>query len=87
MFSNLVLSTFEDKGEASLGKKIERFLTKLFALSFRFVLPRAWTRVTTECFNDLDNGGSILSLSEFLLLLQLPQKIKLASKVVKLDSK
>jgi hypothetical protein len=85
MFSNLVLSTLEDKGEASLGKKIERFLTKLFALSFLFVLPRAWTRVTTECFNDLDNGGSVLS--QFLLLPQLPQKMKLASKVVKIDSK
>jgi hypothetical protein len=33
------------------------------------------------------NGGSILSLSQFLILPQLPQKIKLASKVVKDDSK
>jgi hypothetical protein len=33
------------------------------------------------------NGGSILSLSQFLILPQLPQKIKLASKVVKVDSK
>jgi hypothetical protein len=33
------------------------------------------------------NGGSILSSSQFLILLQLPQKIKLASKVVKVDSK
>jgi hypothetical protein len=33
------------------------------------------------------NGGSILSLSQFLILPQLPQKIKLASKVVKIDSK
>jgi hypothetical protein len=32
-------------------------------------------------------GGSILSLSQFLLLPQLPQKIELASKVVKNDSK
>jgi hypothetical protein len=30
-----------------------------------------------------DNGGSILSPSQFLLL---PQKMKLASKVVKIDS-
>ncbi len=33
------------------------------------------------------NGGSILSLSQFLILPQLPQKIKLVSKVVKVDSK
>jgi hypothetical protein len=33
------------------------------------------------------NGGSILSLSQFLILPQLPQEIKLASKVVKVDSK
>ncbi len=33
------------------------------------------------------NGGSILSLSQFLILPQLPQKMKLASKVVKNDSK
>jgi hypothetical protein len=32
-------------------------------------------------------GGLILSLSQFLILPQLPQKIKLASKVVKVDSK
>jgi hypothetical protein len=33
------------------------------------------------------NGGSILSLSQFLILAQLPQKIKLASKVVNVESK
>jgi hypothetical protein len=33
------------------------------------------------------NGGSILSLSQFLILPQLPQKMKLAAKVVKVDSK
>ncbi len=33
------------------------------------------------------NGGSILSSSQFLILPQLPQKIKLGSKVVKIDSK
>jgi hypothetical protein len=33
------------------------------------------------------NGGSILSSSQFLILPQLPQQIKLASKVVKVDSK
>jgi hypothetical protein len=32
-------------------------------------------------------GGSILRLSQFLILPRLPQKIKLASKVVKVDSK
>jgi hypothetical protein len=34
-----------------------------------------------------DNGGSILSWSQFLPLPQLPQKMKLTSKVVKIDSK
>ncbi len=34
-----------------------------------------------------DNGDSILRSSQFLILPQLPQKIKLASKVVKFDSK
>ena len=34
-----------------------------------------------------DNGGSILSSSQFLILPQLPEKLKLASKVVKIDSK
>ena len=33
------------------------------------------------------NLGLILTLSQFLILPQLPQKIKLASKVVKVDSK
>jgi hypothetical protein len=33
------------------------------------------------------NGGLILSLSQFLIPPQLPQKIKLTSKVVKVDSK
>jgi hypothetical protein len=33
------------------------------------------------------NGGSILSSSQFLILHQLPQRMKLASKVVKVDSK
>ncbi len=33
------------------------------------------------------NGGSILSSSQFLILPQLPQRMKLASKVVKVDSK
>jgi hypothetical protein len=32
------------------------------------------------------NGGSILSSSQFLILPQLPQKIKLTSKVVKVNS-
>jgi hypothetical protein len=31
------------------------------------------------------NGGLILSSSQFLMLPQLPQKMKLASKVVKID--
>ncbi len=49
--------------------------------------------VTTVCFTDLGKlnllmvGGSILSSSQFLLLPQLPQKMELASKVVKVDSK
>jgi hypothetical protein len=34
-----------------------------------------------------ENGGSILSWSQFLKLPHLPQKIKHASKVVKVDSK
>jgi hypothetical protein len=33
------------------------------------------------------NGGSILSSSQFLILPQLPQKIKLTLKVVKVNSK
>jgi hypothetical protein len=33
------------------------------------------------------NGGSILSSSQFLILPQMPQEIKLASKVVIVDSK
>ncbi len=33
------------------------------------------------------NGSSILSSSQFLILPQLPQKMKLASKVIKVDSK
>jgi hypothetical protein len=33
------------------------------------------------------NGGSILSSSQFLILPQLPQKMKLTSKVVKIDPK
>ncbi len=33
------------------------------------------------------NGGSILSSSQFSILPQLAQKLKLASKVVKIDSK
>ena len=48
----------------------------------------------TECVRDLDkinfvklgNGGSVLGLGQFLLLLQLPQQMTLASKVVKSES-
>jgi hypothetical protein len=46
----------------------------------------------TMCFRDLGksksaNGGSILSSSQFSILPQLAQKMTLASKVVKIDSK
>jgi hypothetical protein len=41
---------------------------------------------STECFIDLGKGGSILSSSQFLLLPLLPKKIKLASKVVKINN-
>jgi hypothetical protein len=34
-----------------------------------------------------DYGGLVLSLSQYLLLPQLPQKVELTSKVVKVDSK
>jgi hypothetical protein len=34
-----------------------------------------------------DNGGSILSSSQFSLLPQLPQKMKLTSKAVKIKTK
>jgi hypothetical protein len=33
------------------------------------------------------SGGSILNSSQFLILPQLPQKMKLSSKVIKIDSK
>jgi hypothetical protein len=33
------------------------------------------------------NGGSILSSSQFLILPQLPQRMDLTSKVIKVDSK
>jgi len=47
---------------------------------------------TTEFFikfrqAEFSYGGSILTLKQFLLLPQLPQKMKFASKVVKTDSK
>ena len=49
----------------------------------------------TECVMDLDKlnlvylgyGGSVLGLSQFLILPQLPQKMTLTIKVVKSDSK
>ncbi len=46
----------------------------------------------TVCFTDLGmikfaNGGLILISRQFLILPQLPQKIKLVSKVVKIDPK
>jgi hypothetical protein len=51
---------------------------------FLFVL-----QLKTACFTDLGklNLLMVLSYSQFLLLPQLPQKIELASKVVKVDSK
>ncbi len=60
----------------------------VFIISYHlyFQLPTTYT----VCFRDLAksaNGGSILSSSQFLILPQLPRKIKLASKVVKVDSK
>ena len=50
--------------------------------------------VIAVCITDLDklylakirNGGLVLGLCQFPLLLQLPQKMMLASKVVKIDS-
>ena len=52
-------------------------------------------KIIAECYSEFqrfrqakfDSGGSILSSSQFLLLPQLPQKMKLASKVVEIDSK
>jgi hypothetical protein len=52
----------------------------------RFVLSvkENWYRVFQRFRQaKFDNGGSTLSLSQFLLLPRLPQKMKLASKVVK----
>ena len=37
--------------------------------------------------DEICNGGSALGSSQFLLLPQLPQKMTLASKLVKIDSK
>jgi hypothetical protein len=41
----------------------------------------------TVCYTKLGNDGLILSSSQFLLLPQLPQKMKPASKVVEITSK
>jgi hypothetical protein len=48
--------------------------------------------ISTVCFTDLGKLNLImvvrfLSLNQFLLLPQLPQKVELTSKVVKVDSK
>jgi hypothetical protein len=52
--------------------------------SHSFISYRVFQRFRQAKF---DNGGSILSSSQFSLLPQLPYKMKLAYKVVKIDSK
>ncbi len=59
---------------------------------------KTWSQVSRHLFYDysvfhrlrqakFENSGSILSSSQILLLPQPPQKMKLASKVVQIDSK
>ncbi len=72
------------------------FLSLFPSLSHSFSLPSSFFLFLSLSFHSVfqgfrqaksDNGGLILSLSQFLILPQLPQKMKLASKVVKVDSK
>jgi hypothetical protein len=90
----LSLNFFEAKYCIKKERKVECFLwSKVYASSFH---PNSDQSLTLFLFYSVfqgfskaksANGGSILSSSQFLILLQLPQKIKLASKVVKVDSK
>jgi hypothetical protein len=64
-------------------------------LVYRFIEVRVGVKVRVGLYSVFHRfkqakfayGGSILSSSQFLLLPQLPQKMELASKVVKVDSK
>ncbi len=62
-----------------IGKCCSRF--KLKVVKFVYSVFQGFRKAK------FGRGGSILSSSQFLILPQLPQKIKLASKVVKVDSK
>ncbi len=57
-------------------------------LGYKVTIPKCLLYRVFQRFRQVkfDNGGSILSASQFLLLPQLPKKMKLASKVVKIDS-
>jgi hypothetical protein len=60
----------------------EEFLQTFFVISVQFYsVFQGFSKAKSA------NGGSILSSSQFLILPQLPQKIKLSSKEVKVDSK
>jgi hypothetical protein len=68
-------------------KKIDRFIRPYRLHPQSVLLYKGYSVFQGFSKAKSANGGSILSSSQFLILPQLPQKIKLASKVVKDDSK
>ncbi len=81
--------------QTKLWNKIESEVSILCIESYKIIRFELfwdnWDNATYSVFQGFKqaksaNGGSILSLSQFLILPQLPQKMKLASKVVKVDA-
>ncbi len=71
-----------------MGDRVSKFMVDPFLKRFLQIIVFAGYSVF-QGFSKAKfaNGGSILSSSQFSILPQLAQKMKLASKVVKIDSK
>jgi hypothetical protein len=83
----------EESGKREVSKKTGEALQVKRNINYR-VCQRSWpSYAKMYCvFQGFSKakfayGGSILSSSQFLILPQLPQKMKLTSKVVKIDPK
>ncbi len=79
----LVLYLFQNFGwpEVTLINISTKTAWQQKAVHAKYIMIQAFRQAKSA------NGGSILSSSQFMILPQLPQKMKLASKVVKVDSK
>ncbi len=80
--SHLDPSSTSDRFSSNIFEDLFQGSCSVFII-FTYIVFQGFSKAKSKSAN----GGWILSTSKFLILPQLPQKIKLASKVVKVDSK